>query len=176
MRIQLVSVVGKPPWEAKKEKKPDQKADNSGAPWEKKKNDDLAQKAVSAPWESRKMDKGSPPWSKKQDQTEVPPWHQKEKPEESTAQDLGSPPWQENDEADLGPPPWILQQQKNQTEKPAPLFEPQKIKQEPLFDSRKRSYTGTKQPRCEQRIDLKLISNNDIEFLCCMSSDDVSPL
>ena len=145
-----LTVSAKPPWEAKKkaESKQEQKGDKFGAPWEKKKNDDLAQKASNAPWETKKVDnKAAPPWAKKQEQKEVPPWQQTDVKVEEII-DLETPSWQQQDDQEIGPPPWLQQQsQKGENEGSKAAPEQQDIKKEPLFDSRKRSYEGTQQNR-----------------------------
>ena len=137
--------MGTPPWEAKKKenKQQEQKTDKLGAPWEKKKNEDLAQKAGNAPWENKKENKATPPWTKKQEQKEVPPWQQKDAKKDEVI-DLETSPWQQQEDKDMGPPPWLQQQQQNVgKDTPTPLFG--KVKEEPLFDSRKRSYGSMQQ-------------------------------
>ena len=137
--------VGTSPWEAKKKaenKQQEQKTDKLGAPWEKKKNEELPQKAGNAPWENKKENKATPPWTKKPEQKELPPWQQKDanKPE---VIDLETSPWQQEENEEMGPPPWLQQQEQNVgKDTPKPLFG--KVKEEPLFDSRKRSYTEWK--------------------------------
>ena len=138
--------MGTPPWEAKKKaenKQQEQKTDKLGAPWEKKKNEDLAQKAGNAPWENKKENKATPPWTKKQEQKEVPPWQQKDSKKDEVI-DLETSPWQQQEDEEMGPPPWLQQQQQNVgKDTPKPLFG--KVKEEPLFDSRKRSYGSMQQ-------------------------------
>ena len=114
----------------------------------KKKNDDLAQKANNAPWETKKVDnKADPPWAKKQEPKEVPPWQQIEVKSEEII-DLGTPPWQQKDDEAIGPPPWLQQQRpKSETGESKASLEQQNIKKEPLFDSRKRSHESTEQNR-----------------------------